>query len=78
MRLIPEPFIVGQLYKHRNNSDVAFKVITTRQIDNGYRLQVHWFNIVSPHHHWCIDSRIDEILITSDQLDNWRDLYEYK
>lgn len=57
-----------KLYKHKNNTDVAFKINQTKEDKNYLHLQISWYNIVSKP--FFID--YDEIKIRKEDVKNWQ------
>lgn len=56
-----------KLYKHINNTDVAFKIININYIEDYVQMDVSWYNIVSEV--FFIDK--DSIRIKKSDLKNW-------
>lgn len=55
------------LYKHINNTDVAFKITKINYIEEYVHLDISWYNIVSKP--FFIDN--DSIKIKKSDLKNW-------
>lgn len=62
---------IGKLYKHNNNTDVAFKplVIFVNHRLQVYKAQGYWINIVNPDKFYIINNEKIEIKISD--LPNW-------
>lgn len=58
------------LYKHTNNSDIAFQVITLGFTEYSQVISVRWFNIVNPDKIELIDSQ-DNITVPDELSHNW-------
>ena len=43
-------------YKHKNNTDVAMKVIGVKRSGDGWRVIVNFINIVNPQNHFFVSS----------------------
>lgn len=61
----------GDLYKHVNCTDVAIKPLRIVQIPKGLKVKVSWYNVVNPNHFWPM-GLTEEVLITKEQLPNWK------
>lgn len=57
-----------KLYKHKNNTDVAFKIININNIEQYVQLDVSWYNITSKHPFFI---ERDSIKIKKSDLKNW-------
>lgn len=57
-----------KLYKHKNNTDVAFKINQTKEDKNYLHLQISWYNIVSKPSFFI---ERDSIKIKKSDLKNW-------
>lgn len=60
------------LYKHKNNTDVAFSPISVRQQDKSLLLFGRWYNIVNPTNVFFIED--DEITIKLSDVDKWEEV----
>lgn len=59
-----------EMIKHDRNTDVAFQIIERDESDDTIRLKGYWINIVNLDNIYMID--YDTIVITKDQLPNWK------
>lgn len=67
-------FEVGCLYKNSKNTDVAFCVLSASKCDDGYYLNVMWFNIVDPLKPYSMNL-VTETKIQSNHIRDWN-LYD--
>lgn len=58
------------MIKHDRNTDVAFQIIERDESNDTIRLKGYWINIVNLDNIYMID--YDTIVITKDQLPNWK------
>ena len=60
------------LRKHKNNTDVAFEVLTVFYVKEKrvYKLKVRWWNIGQSHPPWCM-SITQKITLTPEQWKEW-------
>jgi hypothetical protein len=58
------------LYKHKNNTDIAFQVTALGSTSYSQILSVRWFNIVNPDNIFLIDYQ-DSIVVIDEQSHDW-------
>lgn len=63
-------FDPNYLYKHRNNTDVAFQVTSIGFTGYSQLISVRWFNIVNPDNIYLIDVQ-HGITVHDDQSHDW-------
>lgn len=62
------------LYKHANNTDVAFHVVRQSLMDEDvWELTVYWWNIGQCHKPWCMDVR-QTIKVKESDRANWHSI----
>lgn len=61
----------GKIYKHRNNTDVAFDLLRIYDGDYSFFLIGYWINIVNPNNPYIING--DNIEIKIEDLENWEE-----
>ena len=60
------------LYKHDNNTDVAFHVVHQQLMDGGdWQLVVYWWNVGECHKPWCMDIR-QNITVKKADVGRWK------
>jgi len=62
----------NRLYKHKNNTDVAFVPVNVLQGQSDLLVFGKWFNIVNPNNVYLIDS--DQITINLSDLEKWEQI----
>lgn len=60
------------LYKHKNNTDVAFEPVESTWNDDGCFLTIRWWNITNPES-WKFVAT-DNIFIKREDLPNWESI----
>ena len=58
------------LYKHINNTDIAFQVTSIGFTDSSQLISVKWFNIVNPNNIFMIDIQ-NGITVMDEQSHKW-------
>jgi hypothetical protein len=58
------------LYKHINNSDIAFQVTSIGFTDSSQLISVRWFNIVNPDNIFLIDTQ-QGLTVPDEQSHQW-------
>lgn len=65
-----------KLYKHDNNTDVAFEYLgTVGTYDDSISVIASWWNIVKSHPPYKMNVKLQVINIKNEQLPNWK-LYD--
>ena len=72
---INENYIVPHcIYKHKNNTDVAFYVVSVGFTDSEVICDGYWMNVVNAKRFYAIDR--ENIIIKSDDIQNWEEIKE--
>lgn len=59
------------IYKHRSCTDTAMLVLKSEVLENGYKVLVHWLNVVNPNHIFkCFETPNYE-LVSFKEFPNW-------
>lgn len=68
-------FEQGELYKHKDNTDVAFYV---KGISGGFDnifLRGVWVNIVNPSNYFMLTTETERITVKLNEQDNWEKIH---
>ena len=64
-----QAFKQSYIYKHKNNTDVAFYVIDANLVESKYYLTGYWLNIVNPNNMYMLQP--DNITINLEDSCKW-------
>lgn len=62
---------MNKIRKHVNCTDVAAEFLRVIKVPDGYKVKLSWINIVNPDNVYRIGIT-EEVLITNEQMPNWK------